>query len=128
MCFSCMSICSFLTIIVGLPDAVGFHPLEACNSSIDLTWDRPFTLDDRVVTYCMEIIVTVDNQTLFSQCGINDTSFTYQLPPRRSCNNFSFIVKPVNGAGNGTAFVQPYFCCQSPGECTIIRMQDAENC
>ncbi len=70
-----------------------------------LNWTAPFTLDitdaDPDITYCVGVVNSTSSAT---QCGINVTEFTYPIPPRRIfCDEFEFIVIPVNVVGNGTS-------------------------
>ena len=91
----------------GLLAKVGRLRAAVENSSISLTWRAPTTqrkVDAYAVIdgYCVGVVNSTSSSTLFSQCGITDTAFSYPAPPDFGCYSHMFIVTPVNQAGNGT--------------------------
>ena len=99
-------------IAIGLLPAVG-SLLLAVSNTITLTWTPPFTLDitnidPDIEGYCVDVVSTTSSATLHSQCEIIVTEFTYPFPPRSWCDEFSFVVTPVNVVGNGTSSLRNY--------------------
>ena len=66
-------------------------------------WEAPFTLDltgvEPDITYCVDVIDSLNNTLYYSQCGINITSVTIPLDIDL-CTVYT--ITPVNPAGNGT--------------------------
>ena len=91
----------------GLLDAVGDPQVNLVNGSLCLSWTPPFTLDitnvERDLYYIIEITSTADAETP-STISCNNCSSEYKFTVSNSspCESFTFIVIPVNGAGNGT--------------------------
>ena len=76
------------------------------DNTITLNWIAPFTLDisliNNDITYCVDVINSMTSALLHSECEIIGIEFIYSLPPRSWCNEYNFVVTPVNLAGNGT--------------------------
>ena len=69
---------------------------------ISLTWEPPFTLDitgeDPDITgYCVDVTTSM---TLNSEC-VNETEFSYPVPPDAGCHVYSFTITPINIVGHG---------------------------
>ena len=83
--------------------AVGSLRLNINGSTILLlNWTAPFTLDISTtavdITYCVDV-VNSSAILLHSECGITETEYTF---PRSWCEEYTFVVTPVNVVGNGT--------------------------
>ena len=96
-----------ILIIIGLLSAVGSLTLSV-QSSWTLTWSPPFTLDINgvdpdIAGYCVDIVNSTSSSLLCSECEVNVTEFTYPIPPRSWCYNYTFTITPVNVVGNGTS-------------------------
>ncbi len=77
-------------------------------TTVFLTWTPPFSLDiprvDPDITgYCVDVVSSTSSAPLHSECNITVTEFTYPLPHRSWCDEFTFIITPVNIVGNGTS-------------------------
>ena len=73
------------------------------DQSVTIMWKAPFTLDltnvDPDITYCVDVMDSLNNTLYYSQCGINTTSVTIPLDTDL-CTVYT--ITPVNPAGNGT--------------------------
>ena len=86
--------------------------LTAQNSNIFLlTWEAPSSL--LPVTYCITITNSSSLQEMYSQCGLNTTTFIYPMPPRSGCDIYLFTVYPVNANGNGDETTISYIGAQA---------------
>lgn len=91
----------------GLLAGVGSLELAIQDSTISLNWTAPFTLDILLVTpdiegYCVDIINSTSSLTLYSQCGINTTEFSYPLHQNMyGCHDYIYAVTPINVVGSG---------------------------
>ena len=69
-------------------------------------WDPPFSLNltgvDPDITYCVDVLNRTSELMIHSECDIEETEFRYRTPSRIWCDWLTFIVTPVNLAGNGT--------------------------
>ena len=77
------------------------------STSITLSWMPPFTLDIEDIHpdidgYCVDIVDSVSMTTLYSECGLNMTEFSYPIPPENGCRLYINTITPVNTVGNGT--------------------------
>ncbi len=99
-------------MIIGLLSAVGSFMLIQRNLAIALNWTAPHTLDisgvDPDITYCVDVVSSTSSATCHSECGIIVTEFTYFLPPRSFCDEYTFVITPVNIVGNGTSSLLNY--------------------
>lgn len=97
-----------VNVLIGLLSAVGSLMLTTQVSTIFINWTAPFSFDIAGdpnlpdITYCVDVINCTSNLTLYSECGINMTEFSYSEPLYIGCNSYSFTVTPVNMVGNGT--------------------------
>ena len=102
----------FINTLAGLLAAVGSPSVDLVVTNISLTWTAPFTLDisdvDPDITYCVDVINSTSSSIILSVCGITVTGFNFSIPIGRVCDNYTFTVTPVNGAGNGTAVTLGY--------------------
>ena len=101
-----------INTLAGLLAAVGSPSVDLVGPDISLTWTAPFTLDisnvDHDITYCVDVVNSTSSSIVLSECGINVTGFNFSIPIGRVCDNYTFTVTPVNGAGNGTAVTLGY--------------------
>lgn len=92
------------TFTSGPLSAVDSLNASADNTSLLIHWFAPsivtFTYQNSNITYCVDIVNS--SATLHSKCGITRTEFSYLLPPRSWCEEFTVTVTPVNVIGNGT--------------------------
>ena len=92
-------------VTVGLLSAVDAVNIIASNTTLSLTWEPPFTLDitgvDPDITYCVDVINSTSSVTLHSQCGINETEFSYPLPQDAVCHSYVLTTTPINVVGRG---------------------------
>lgn len=102
---------------IGIPSAVRSLNLSlnrsAINRTVVLNWMPPFSLDitgvDPDVTYCVEVVgrpiyraeERVEERVEESKCRIDVTEFSYPIPLRSWCYDFSFAVIPSNVVGSG---------------------------
>ena len=99
--------CEILSPNIGLLDAVGDPRINLVDGTLCLSWTPPFTLDiagvDPDLYYIIEITSSVDAENPLT-VSCNDCSSEYKFTVNNSspCESFTFIVVPVNGAGNGT--------------------------
>ena len=102
----------FINTLAGLLSAVGSPSVDLVGTDISLTWTAPFTLDisnvDPDITYCVDVVNSASSSIVLSECGITVTRFNFSIPIGRVCDNYTFTVTPVNGAGNGTAVTLGY--------------------
>ena len=91
-------------------------------NNVSLTWTVPFSLDvpsvDDISGYCLSVVNLTSSSTLFSQCGITETEYSYAISPPEdvNCHAFSFTVTAVNIVGNGEPNTVVY---QGAPECTL---------
>ncbi len=88
----------------GLLAGVGSLELALQDSIISLNWTAPFTLEvtPDIEGYCVDIINSTSSLTLYSQCGINTTEFSYSLPQNMyGCHDYIYAVTPINVVGSG---------------------------
>ena len=106
----------------GLLAAVGDPQVNLVKGTLCLSWTPPFTLDitnmDPDLYYIIEITSTADAENP-STISCNNCSSEYKFTVNNSspCESFTFIVIPVNGAGNGTPS-DPLLGSFVPGKCT----------
>ena len=98
--------------LIGLLSSVSSLTVEFQNSSFNVSWMAPFTLDvtdsDIDITYCIGVNIATD--LVHSECGIITTAFTYSISATIAvCSNYTFTVIPVNLLGNGTQATFPHF-------------------
>ena len=72
------------------------------------------------ITYCVNVVNSNSSSTLHSECGINETEFSYPIPPDSQCNNYTFIVIPVNLVGNGSEDLAPYVGAQASKSLLVL--------
>ena len=86
-------------IFTGTPSAVIDLTVTRQNHTISLYWTAPWTLEeDPDITYCVNVVTSTSSDTF---CGINETEFTYPVPPDSECYAALFTVTPVNVVGDG---------------------------
>lgn len=98
---------------LGVLAAVGSLSIATSNTSVLITWTAPFSFEFATlgpdITYCVDVVVSTqsmahqDVMLIYSECVIEETFFTF-VPPftPSTCDEWEFIVTPVNLAGNGT--------------------------
>ena len=77
------------------------------NETLCLSWTPPFTLDltdvDPDLHYMIEITSTVAAEDRFTiSCDDCSTGYKFTANSSSPCDSFTFVVVPVNAAGNGT--------------------------
>ena len=101
-----------INTLAGLLAAVGSPSVDLVGTDISLTWTDPFTLDisnvDPDITYCVDVVNSTFSSRVLFECGITLTGFNFSILNDRVCDNYTFTVTPVNGAGNGTAVTLGY--------------------
>ena len=92
-------------VTVGLLSAVDAVNIMASNTTLSLTWEPPFTLDitgvDTDITYCVDVVNSTSSATLHSQCGIDETEFSYPVPQDAVCHSYVLTTTPINVVGTG---------------------------
>ena len=82
---------------------------EIQNQSILVSWIPPFTHNitdvEPDITYCVDVMI--NNLPNHKQCMLDDSEFSYSLPPRNWCHDYCFSVTPMNPVGNGKSSL----CC-----------------
>lgn len=103
-----------ITNYTGLLDAVGSLSITTSNTSVLITWTAPFSFEFSTlgpdITYCVDVVVNTQSSTdlqeamlIHSECDVKETDFTFvPLFTPSTCDEWEFIVTPVNLAGNGT--------------------------
>lgn len=109
----CRSMYNFISILLssGFLSAVGNLVVNVTDDFIaSLTWTAPFSLnitaEPDVEGYCVNI--NRSSSLFYLQCGILETSFSYNFPPDSGCHSYMFTVIPVNVVGNGTGKTIPH--------------------
>lgn len=98
---------------LGTPSMVRYLNFTIHDDIIFLNWTAPVPLGisslDRNITYCVTVVnITTPAEPLSSECGINVTEYTYQLPPHAGCSSTMFKVAPVNMIGSGKMSSQTF--------------------
>ena len=89
---------------VGHLSAVGNLMITVADSIATLTWTPP--VEGSVTGYCVDIYRS--NVLVNSECDIQETRYSYSLPPDSVCHIYNFTVTPVSQAGFGEIdFIAP---------------------
>ena len=112
------------TRTIGLLSTVNDLTITVSNSTLFLTWEPPFTLDitseDPDITgYCVDVVDSTSSTTLLSQCGINETEYSYPLPQDAVCHSYVLSITPVNVIGRGISSSVLYIGTEA-GTCTHV--------
>ena len=91
----------------GLLATVGDTQINLVDGTLCLSWTPPFTLDitnvDPDLYYIIEITSTANTENpLTISCDDCSSEYKFTVNNSSPCDSFTFIVVPVNGAGNGT--------------------------
>ena len=73
------------------------------DSIVSISWTPPFSLDipgnSDIDGYC--VATYRSNSLVNSECNIEETRYSYTLPPDSGCYIYNFTVTPVNVVGLG---------------------------
>lgn len=91
-------------VYTGTLSAVNFLKISQQNDTIRLNWTAPSSLiDDANIFFCITVVNTSSFVTLYSECEVSVTEFSYPISLLSECHDVSFTVIPVNFVGNGTS-------------------------
>ena len=78
--------------------------IEVEGNNVTLNWTAPFSLNltgvEPDITYCVEVISATTS--MVTECDIHVPMWTY-ISTVPLCDRLTFVVTPVNLAGNGTS-------------------------